>query len=174
MKGTGKSDGLTRRNAIARLSLAGIGLFLLSLLLVTLRFLMPRTRLRGPRYLRACRPGELAVNTVDQRWLAEHRLWLVRTHKAIFALYARCTHLGCTPAWDPAARKFKCPCHGSGFALDGTNLEGPAPIPLERFPLSLDREGRLLVDLGTRLVKRGEKRWSGPGAELEYRGGVGG
>lgn len=52
------------------------------------------------------------------------------------ALSARCTHLGCTVHWVAAENRFKCPCHGSQFAADGSVLHGPAERPLERLPVS--------------------------------------
>jgi glycine/D-amino acid oxidase-like deaminating enzyme/nitrite reductase/ring-hydroxylating ferredoxin subunit len=51
---------------------------------------------------------------------------------ALHIVSARCTHLGCTVAWNDAERSWDCPCHGSRFALDGTVLHGPAVEPLER------------------------------------------
>ena len=54
---------------------------------------------------------------------------------AVEALSARCTHLGCTVHWAAAENRFKCPCHGSQFAADGTVLHGPAQRPLERLPV---------------------------------------
>ena len=58
-----------------------------------------------------------------------------------------CTHLGCTPNWLQGDQKFKCPCHGSGYYINGVNFEGPTPRPLERFAVSVDAvSGYVRVD----------------------------
>jgi cytochrome b6-f complex iron-sulfur subunit len=49
------------------------------------------------------------------------------------ALSARCTHQGCTVAWD-GAEKFVCPCHGSQFGPTGSVMKSPAAAALVTYP----------------------------------------
>jgi len=39
------------------------------------------------------------------------------------------------------------PCHGGLFSIDGEHLAGPGTAGLSRFPVRIDRDGALLVDL---------------------------
>jgi menaquinol-cytochrome c reductase iron-sulfur subunit len=60
--------------------------------------------------------------------------WMVKSSDGrLTAFSPLCTHLGCAYHWDPQARVFACPCHGSRFAMDGRVLGGPAPRPLDRY-----------------------------------------
>jgi Rieske Fe-S protein len=54
----------------------------------------------------------------------------------VVALNARCTHLGCTVAFD--GEKLQCPCHESSFALDGRVQREPATRDLETYPVTFD------------------------------------
>ncbi len=72
-------------------------------------------------------------------------IWMIRETDRVAALSIICTHLGCIPNWLPNDRKFKCPCHGSGYKPNGINFEGPTPRPLERFRITIE-DGIVLVD----------------------------
>ncbi len=58
-----------------------------------------------------------------------NRVWVVREPDRIFVIFARCTHLGCTPEWKPSENKFKCPCHGSGYDSRGRQLRRAGAAP---------------------------------------------
>lgn len=44
----------------------------------------------------------------------------------VYAVDARCPHLGCQLAWNPDEKSWDCPCHGSRFSYTGKLLDGPA------------------------------------------------
>jgi cytochrome b6-f complex iron-sulfur subunit len=49
------------------------------------------------------------------------------------ALSAVCTHLGCTVQYRAATKNIWCACHNGVYDLDGRNVSGPPPRPLERY-----------------------------------------
>lgn len=80
-------------------------------------------------------PGTARVGRLGLRNVAAYRSRDGQLH----AVSARCTHLGCTVAFNNAEETWDCPCHGSRFALDGSVLQGPATRPLSR--LDTDNQG---------------------------------
>ena len=119
-------------------------------LLGSVRFLFPNVLIEPPSRFKVGFADDLGEGQVDSRYTAQHGVWIVHHvyegRAQIYALKAVCTHLGCTPVWLEAEGKFKCPCHGSGFYIDGINFEGPAPRPLERFAIHIADDGQLEVD----------------------------
>ena len=89
---------------------------------------------------------DFALDHETRLHMEEQRVWIVRAEEGIYAIFAKCTHLGCTPRWLAAENKFKCPCHGSGFYKSGLNFEGPAPRPLDRLKVTVGDDGQLVVD----------------------------
>ena len=122
-----------------------IGGFLTANFLMFLRFFFPRTIFEPKTVFRIGTPADFALG-VDTRFQNAQRIWVVRNPDRIFVVYARCTHLGCTPDWKESENKFKCPCHGSGYDPEGRNYEGPAPRPMDRARVTLDAEGQIVVD----------------------------
>jgi menaquinol-cytochrome c reductase iron-sulfur subunit len=97
------------------------------------------------------------------KFLADERLFVFREGNTFHAVAAVCTHLGCTVRAEALSspemadvggapmrltHRFLCPCHGSRYTGDGSNVSGPAPRPLAWFRLSIaPDDGQLLVDL---------------------------
>lgn len=136
----------SRRDFFTRIGWGGFGVFSLFTLLGFLRSAFPRVLFEPPGRFKAGDPKAYVLGEVNEKFKQEFRVWIVSEEAGLYALFAKCTHLGCTPRWLPAENKFKCPCHGSGFYKDGTNFEGPAPRPLDRFEIALGEDGQLVVD----------------------------
>jgi cytochrome b6-f complex iron-sulfur subunit len=126
---------------------SSVATFLITDFLMFVRFFLPRSILEPSSVFRIGPPGDYALG-VDTKWQQQYRIWVTKTSDRLFVIYARCTHLGCTPDWKASENKFKCPCHGSGYDSEGVNFEGPAPRPMDRAKVSLDAEGQILVDTG--------------------------
>ena len=128
---------------------------------ITGRFFFPRVLFEPPSSFKAGFPSEYEVGAVDERFKDAFGVWLVRDERTMFALSTICTHLGCTPNWLGGERKFKCPCHGSGFYSTGINFEGPAPRPLERYKIYLAEDGQIVVDKNS-LYQQEKGQWTNP------------
>lgn len=99
----------------------------------------PRVRIGKMQKYRELAPGDVNEDYKPQG------IWMTRDGDRLVALNIICTHLGCIPNWLPNDRKYKCPCHGSGYKPNGINFEGPTPRPLERFRLFIE-DGIVVVD----------------------------
>jgi len=136
--------------------------------LMFLRFFFPRVLYEPNTIFTVGYPSDFSLG-VDQRFLMTNRCWVVREPDRLFVIYARCTHLGCTPEWKEAENKFKCPCHGSGYDGEGVNFEGPAPRPMDRALVQLDPTGKVVVDTSRLFVndpRAGTNHFNDTGAYL--------
>ncbi len=129
-----------------RLAWSAIAAFLVAWFLAFFRFFLPRTLFEPATSFKIGYPEEYGLG-VDTKFQQKYRIWVDRTPDRIFVIYARCTHLGCTPDWKPSENKFKCPCHGSGYDSEGINFEGPAPRPMDRAKVEIAPDGQILVDV---------------------------
>ncbi|HEY1381733.1 MAG TPA: Rieske (2Fe-2S) protein [Gemmataceae bacterium] len=123
------------------------------------RFLYPNVLSEPPSKVRVGPPSDFEEGKVTDKF-KDRNMWVVRYQGKIYALSTTCTHLGCTPNWLEADKKFKCPCHGSGFYITGVNFEGPAPRPLERWAIG-EEDGQLVVDKSKKF-QRELGQWDNP------------
>jgi cytochrome b6-f complex iron-sulfur subunit len=98
--------------------------------------------------------GKMIAGQVDEfepgtvNHIQSGRFFLSRLDDGGFlALWHRCTHLGCTVPWREEEGRFNCPCHSSIFNVVGEVISGPAPRPMDIFPIEMS-DGQLLVDTG--------------------------
>jgi Rieske Fe-S protein len=70
--------------------------------------------------------------------------WVVELDGELHAFSSVCPHLGCAVDWSPELERFKCPCHRSAFAVDGTPEQGPAPRSLDTLAIE-PRDGDLIA-----------------------------
>ncbi len=70
---------------------------------------------------------------------------LIRTPSGeLRAFSAVCTHLGCTVQYRPDLNHIWCACHNGHFDLNGVNIAGPPPRPLEGYAVNV-RGDRIVV-----------------------------
>ena len=129
-----------------RFAWTAVAAFLTAWFLAFFRFFLPRTLFEPATSFKVGYPADYGLG-VDTKWQQKYRIWVDRTPDRLFVIYARCTHLGCTPDWKPSENKFKCPCHGSGYDSEGVNFEGPAPRPMDRAHVEIAPDGQILVDV---------------------------
>jgi cytochrome b6-f complex iron-sulfur subunit len=136
-------------------------------LLMAARFFFPRALFEPKTMFTVGRMDDFGLG-VDTRFQQAYRIWVVRKPDRVFVIFARCTHLGCTPDWKESERKFKCPCHGSGYDTDGVNFEGPAPRPMDRAQVELDATGQIVVNTGKlfKCERGGRCEFDDPGAYI--------
>jgi cytochrome b6-f complex iron-sulfur subunit len=99
--------------------------------------------------------GDFEVGSVT--YFLDGRFYISALPGGLLALYRKCTHLGCVVPWRPneqsedslgPAGRFNCPCHGSVYDRYGVVKGGPAPRPLDLFPIEISG-GKVTVDTGT-------------------------
>jgi cytochrome b6-f complex iron-sulfur subunit len=129
-----------------RFAWTAVAAFLTAWFIAFFRFFLPRTLFEPATSFKIGYAADYGLG-VDTKWQQKYRIWVDRTPDRLFVIYARCTHLGCTPDWKPSENKFKCPCHGSGYDSEGVNFEGPAPRPMDRAHVEIAPDGQILVDV---------------------------
>ncbi len=86
----------------------------------------------------AARVSELKPNTAKMFRFGTRPGLLIETASGEYrAMSATCTHLGCTVQYRPDLREVWCACHNGMYDLNGRNISGPPPRPLELFEVQV-------------------------------------
>ena len=62
------------------------------------------------------------------------------------AYSATCPHLGCAVDFKTNAGQYQCPCHTSGFAVNGDVLFGPSPRGLDELTVEIRNEEEVWIE----------------------------
>lgn len=134
---------LSRRQFLGLAWAGSLGLLASQTVLALVRFIKPVSSGGFGGMVYAGKVDEFPVGSVQR--VLSGRFFLVRNEDGFLALWQRCTHLGCAIPWNEAENQFHCPCHGSLFDTTGQVTGGPAPRPMDYFPVTI-RSGEIWVD----------------------------
>ncbi len=140
---------LSRRKALGLLGGGALAIAGLGTAIAAIKYLDPPVFFEEDTRVIIGRPEEIAIGTVLV--LPKQKIYVVRSDAGFYALSSVCTHLGCMTRFDKENDQIACPCHGSRFHLDGSVKQGPAPKPLPRLAMSLER-GLVVVDTANRVA----------------------
>jgi Rieske Fe-S protein len=125
----------TRRRMIEVFLGGGLIASFLSFIYPVLRYLIPPAvaDLGGDEIV-AAKISELKPNSAKIFRFGSHPgLLILNSDGSYRALSATCTHLGCTVQYRSDLRQIWCACHNGIYDLNGRNVSGPPPRPLEVF-----------------------------------------
>ncbi|MBI4011103.1 MAG: Rieske 2Fe-2S domain-containing protein [Candidatus Rokubacteria bacterium] len=133
------ADEPSRRRFIDWFLATSAGAFLLSVLYPVGRYLVPPPvgESAAGSVTLAIKPDDLKANTGQIFKFGSRPGILVRTPAGeLRAFSAVCTHLNCTVQYRPDLGHIWCACHNGHFDLNGKNIAGPPPRPLDAFAVN--------------------------------------
>ena len=133
------SPSLPRRRLVEVLLGGGFLATAIACVYPVLRYLIPpKAADLGGDTVVAGRVGELKPNTGKIFRFGSRPGLLIRTAAGEYrAMSATCTHLSCTVQYRDDLHQVWCACHNGTYALDGRNISGPPPRPLETFDVQV-------------------------------------
>jgi len=116
------------------------GAFLVSVTYPLSRYLIPPevTESTASTVTLSIKPSEVKVNSGQIfRFGSQPAILVKDTNGELKAFTAVCTHLACTVQYRSDISQIWCACHNGHFDLNGRNVEGPPPKPLEQFVVNV-------------------------------------
>ena len=117
-----------------------------SFLYPALRFVIPPPVAEsGSNSVKVGKTSDFKPNTGTIFKFGEKPGILIRTAEGEFkALSAVCSHLNCTVQYRDDRHQIWCACHNGTYDLQGRNVSGPPPRPLEEFEVHI-QDDEILV-----------------------------
>ena len=132
----------TRRTLLKTFLGTGIVASLASFLYPVLRYLVPPVETSlGADSVVAATVNELKPNSGKIFRFGSRPALLIRTLSGEYrAMSATCTHLSCTVQYRKDVQQIWCACHNGMYDLNGRNVSGPPPRPLEQYQVHVQGE----------------------------------
>jgi Rieske Fe-S protein len=131
---------MSRRGMVDWLLGTSLGAFLLSVFYPIARYLVPPAAAE-PSVASVTVPikaSEVKTNTGHIFKFGNRPAILIRTARGdLRAFSAICTHLNCTVQYRPDLAHIWCACHNGHYDLNGRNIQGPPPRPLDMFVVNV-------------------------------------
>lgn len=128
-----------RRRVVELLLGGGVFASVISFLYPVLKYLVPPAIPNlGQDEVVAASVGDVKPNGFKIfRFGSRPALLLLTAEGEYHAVSAVCTHLGCTVQYRSDMHEIWCACHNGTYGLDGRNISGPPPRPLESFLVNI-------------------------------------
>ncbi|MBI1745161.1 MAG: ubiquinol-cytochrome c reductase iron-sulfur subunit [Acidobacteria bacterium] len=135
-----------RRSFLNYLLGTGIGAAVVSFFYPVIKFLIPPRIAEAPTSsVVAAKVGEVAPNTGKVfRFGSKPGILINGPDGSLRAYSATCTHLDCIVQYRPDMQNIWCACHNGRYDLNGLNIAGPPPRPLEVYDVRT-RSGEIVV-----------------------------
>jgi len=132
-----------RRNLLNWFLSTTAGAFLVSVTYPLSRYLIPPEveESTASTVTLAIKPNDVKANSGQIfRFGSQAGILVKDTNGELKAFSAVCTHLACIVQYRPDINHIWCACHNGHFDLNGRNVEGPPPKPLEQFVVNVRAE----------------------------------
>jgi cytochrome b6-f complex iron-sulfur subunit len=140
----------TRRTFVNWFLGTSAGAFLLAVLYPVARYLVPPAvgESTAASVTLALKPDEVKPNSGQIFKFGSRPAILIRTPAGeLRAFSAVCTHLNCTVQYRADLSRIWCACHNGHYDLNGKNIEGPPPRPLDALVVNA-RGNQIVVGKG--------------------------
>lgn len=140
----------SRRGFINWFLATSAGAFLLAVVYPVTRYLIPPPagESTAAAVTLSIKPADVKPNSGQIFKFGSRPGILIRTPAGeLRAFSAVCTHLNCTVQYRPDLTEIWCACHNGHFNLNGQNVSGPPPRPLDQYVVNV-RGDEIVVSKG--------------------------